>query len=85
LENLVYPIDHTKLRFDGRELASQHADVIQSCAGCQFYWSVTRLKSIAGAQGRSDVIDERMPQLYLESLGISEKDNDKDKDKDKAY
>jgi uncharacterized protein YbaR (Trm112 family) len=84
LENLVCPVDHTNLRLDGRDLVSQHGRRYPILDGLPVLLVSDETQtigvahaSIARAQGRSGVIDERMPQLYLESLGISEKEKAK--------
>jgi SAM-dependent methyltransferase/uncharacterized protein YbaR (Trm112 family) len=81
LENLVCPIDHTKLRVDGQYLISQGGRRYPIVEGVPVLLVADEAQtigvahaSIARAQGQSQVIDERAPELYLESLGISDKE-----------
>jgi 2-polyprenyl-3-methyl-5-hydroxy-6-metoxy-1,4-benzoquinol methylase/uncharacterized protein YbaR (Trm112 family) len=81
LENLVCPIDHTQLRFDGHYLISKrgrHYPVVEGLPVLLVTDEAQTIgvahASIKRAQGRSDGIDGRAPELYLESLGISEKE-----------
>jgi SAM-dependent methyltransferase/uncharacterized protein YbaR (Trm112 family) len=79
LENVVCPIDQTSLRVDGRDLISQNGRRYPVVEGVPILLidddkqtiGLARA-SIARAQGRLDVIDQRDSRLYLESLGLSE-------------
>lgn len=81
LENLVCPIDHTELRFDGVHLISKIGRRYPVVEGVPVLLApdeeqtigVARA-SIKRAEGQSDVIDARAPELYLETLGIEEEE-----------
>jgi len=81
LENLVCPIDRTGLRFDGERLRSKNGrcypivdgvPVLLVSSGKQTIGLANA--SIERAQGRSDVIDQRARELYLESLGLNDEE-----------
>jgi SAM-dependent methyltransferase/uncharacterized protein YbaR (Trm112 family) len=81
LDNLVCPIDRTQLDFDGKCLVSMHGRRYPVVEGIPVLLIPDEAQtigvaqaSIERAQGRVDVIDVRAPQLYLESLGIGEKE-----------
>jgi len=81
LENLVCPIDHSKLYFDGQGLVSKQGRRYPVVDGMPVMLAADEAQtigvahaSIARARGEPDAIDRRAPQLYLESLGISEEE-----------
>jgi SAM-dependent methyltransferase/uncharacterized protein YbaR (Trm112 family) len=81
LENLVCPVDHTRLRLDGQDLISKRGRRYPVVEGVPVLLVADAAQtigvahaSIERAQGRPDVIDRRAPELYLESLGISEQE-----------
>jgi len=81
LENLVCPIDQTKLHFDGQCLISKHGRRYPVVEGLPVLLAADEAQtigvahgSIERARGRFDAIDRRAPHLYLESLGISEEE-----------
>lgn len=79
LENLVCPIDHTRLRDEGKYLISERGRRYPVVDGVPVLLvaeedqtiGVARA-SIERAEGRLEMIDGRIPQFYLESLGITE-------------
>jgi 2-polyprenyl-3-methyl-5-hydroxy-6-metoxy-1,4-benzoquinol methylase/uncharacterized protein YbaR (Trm112 family) len=79
VENLVCPVDHVRLEFDGRRLISKHGKVYPVVDGTPVLLVENQQQtmeisnySIERAKGISEVVDQRAPQLYLETLGISE-------------
>jgi SAM-dependent methyltransferase/uncharacterized protein YbaR (Trm112 family) len=83
LKNLVCPIDQTELSFDGQYLRSQRGRRYPIVEGVPVLLAADEVQtlgvahgSIGRAEGRPDMIDRRAPQLYLESLGISEKEKE---------
>jgi len=81
LENLVCPIDQTELRVDGHHLVSKRGRRYPVVEGLPVLLVPDEVQtigvahaSIERAQGRFDGIDGRAPELYLESLGIGEKE-----------
>jgi SAM-dependent methyltransferase/uncharacterized protein YbaR (Trm112 family) len=83
VNNLVCPIDHSDLRFDGKDLISAHGKRYPVVEGVPVLLVPEEAQtigvahaSIKRAHGCSDVIDERAPQLYLESLGIHEQEKE---------
>lgn len=79
LSNLVCPIDGASLDYDGESLRSKAGRIYPVVDGVpvllveeeQQTLSVARA-SIDRAQGRTDIVDQRAPQYYLETLGISD-------------
>jgi 2-polyprenyl-3-methyl-5-hydroxy-6-metoxy-1,4-benzoquinol methylase/uncharacterized protein YbaR (Trm112 family) len=81
LENVVCPIERTTLRFDGDCLISAHGRRYPVIEGLPVLLVTDEQQtigvayaSIERAQGQSEIIDRRAPQLYLESLGISDEE-----------
>jgi 2-polyprenyl-3-methyl-5-hydroxy-6-metoxy-1,4-benzoquinol methylase/uncharacterized protein YbaR (Trm112 family) len=76
LQNLVCPVDRTSLTFDGTRLRSGGGRAYPVVDGVPVLLveereptiRIDRL-SIARAQGRAEVIDQRAPELYLETIG----------------
>jgi 2-polyprenyl-3-methyl-5-hydroxy-6-metoxy-1,4-benzoquinol methylase/uncharacterized protein YbaR (Trm112 family) len=79
LENIVCPIDWSRLRFDGQKLISEDGRCYPVVEGVPVLLidddkqtiGLARA-SIERAQGRSEIVDQRASQLYLESLGLSD-------------
>jgi SAM-dependent methyltransferase/uncharacterized protein YbaR (Trm112 family) len=81
LENLVCPVEHTTLRFDGEKLSSLNGRCYPVVDGVPVMLVDSAEQtlgvaeaSILRAEGRSEIIDQRAPDLYLESLGISDEE-----------
>src|SRR5437879_4157480 len=76
LQNLACPVDRTPFTFDGTRLISQRGRAYPVVDGVPVLLvdnreptiDVARL-SIARAQGRAEVVDQRAPELYLETIG----------------
>lgn len=81
LENLVCPVDKSRLTYDGRQLVSmsgRHYPVVDGLpimllADERQTMDIARA-SIRRAQGDVEVVDPRAPDFYLESLGISDQE-----------
>ena len=80
-DNVVCPVDHTKLKFDGRYLISERGRRYPVVKGVPILLANNEKQTIElatatinRAHGKSDVIDLRAPDLYLETLGISEEE-----------
>jgi 2-polyprenyl-3-methyl-5-hydroxy-6-metoxy-1,4-benzoquinol methylase/uncharacterized protein YbaR (Trm112 family) len=80
-ENLVCPIDRTTLEYDGKFLVSMQGRRYPVIEGIPVLLIPDEAQTIGVAQasidranGRREVVDVRAPELYLESLGISEKE-----------
>jgi len=79
LERLVCPVDRTALEYDGHALISKAGRKYPVVDGMPVMllpdeeqtMGIARA-SIERAHGRADVIDQRAPAYYLETLGISE-------------
>ncbi|MEZ5899431.1 MAG: methyltransferase domain-containing protein [Hyphomicrobiaceae bacterium] len=79
IETLVCPRDKTELSFDGRALVSAAGRTYPVVDGIPVMllddeeqtMDIARA-SIERAKGNTDIIDQRAPQLYLESLAIGE-------------
>lgn len=84
LDNLVCPVDRLPLEFDGQYLRSRSGRSYPVLEGVpvmllpdkQQTMGIARA-SIERARGRSEVIDRRAPELYLESIGISDWEKDR--------
>ena len=81
IENLVCPVDKQPLRYDGRSLLSSSGRKYPIVDGVPLMLvdDVTQTMPLVKAslergQNNSKAIDERVPDLYLESLGISEEE-----------
>ena len=79
LQNLVCPIDRSKCDYDGKQLISKGGrryPVVDGVAvmliGDEQQTIGIARASIERASGLPDKIDQRGPQFYLETLGISE-------------
>lgn len=78
-ENLVCPVDKTALAFDGKALVSSAGRrypivdgvPVMLVEGEQQTMSIAHA-SIERAKGNSEVIDQRAPEMYLESLAVGE-------------
>lgn len=81
LDNLVCPVDRSKLTFDGQRLRSQNGRSYPVVDGLPVMLLADQRQtmdiaraSIDRAEGRPGAADPRAPDYYLESLGISEEE-----------
>ena len=76
-ENLVCPLDHQVLTFrdDALQCAAQHRYPVVDGVPVMLIDAIDQTIDLAGAslrRARSEGVDQRAPELYLESLGISD-------------
>src|SRR5262249_25618902 len=83
VENLVCPVDRSKLDFDGVSLVSKHGRLYPVVEGVPVLLVADETQTIGVAQasierakGKSEVIDRRETELYLGSIGITENEKE---------
>jgi SAM-dependent methyltransferase/uncharacterized protein YbaR (Trm112 family) len=81
LNRLVCPVDKTSLTYDGECLTSKEGRKYPVVDGIPVMLLADKEQtigvaraSIARAQGRTEIIDQRAPEYYLETLGISDEE-----------
>ena len=81
LENLVCPVDRTRLSLEGGYLVSEQGRRYSVVDGVPVLLVASEAQtigvanaSIARALGRPEAVDGRAPELYLETLGINERE-----------